>query len=248
MFKDIKAVIFDLDGTIYYGNKIIDGVNDVIDYFKCLEKRIFFLTNNSTKTRKQIFEKMLNMGIHCKYEEVFTSGYVAALYAKKEQLNNIYIFGSKDLIMEFENLGISIVDEDKAENLVIGYDTDLDYKKLAKAFSVAIKAKKIISCNKEKYFPGENSKLMPGCGAMVAAIEFCANRTSDFIIGKPNTLMLDILSELNNLSNIDMIMIGDTYESDIEMAKIKGCKSIYIGKNIYSDTICVNNIKDIIKL
>lgn len=248
MLEKVKAIAFDLDGTIYYGSKIIDGANEAISYAKSIGLKVFFLTNNSTKTRRQIYEKLTNMGVLCDYEEVYTSGYVASLYAKKERLNNIYIFGSKNLINEFHDVGIDIVDESKAENLLIGYDPDFTYESLTRALHVALKAKKIISCNKERYFPGENAICMPGCGAMVAPIEHCANRESDIIIGKPNPMMLEILCEIHSLENQEILMVGDTYESDIIMAQTKGCPSVLIGSEKYDDTTCIETIKDLVDL
>ncbi len=80
---EFDVVLFDLDGTVYYGSKIIPGANETIEYFRNKGKKIFFTTNNSTKTRAQIYEKLFDMGVNCKVEEVLTSGYLAALYAKK---------------------------------------------------------------------------------------------------------------------------------------------------------------------
>ncbi|MEG1096357.1 MAG: HAD hydrolase family protein [Clostridiales bacterium] len=164
MLKDIKAVAFDLDGTIYYGSKIIDGANEAISHAKSKGIKVFFLTNNSTKTRMQIYEKLIGMGILCDYEEVFTSGYIATLYAKKEKLNNIYIFGSKNLISEFHDIGIDVVDESQAENLLIGYDPAFTYESLTKALHVALKAKKSLPAIKKNIFPGKMLCVYPVAG------------------------------------------------------------------------------------
>jgi HAD superfamily hydrolase (TIGR01450 family) len=249
MFENIKAVMFDLDGTIYYGSKIIDGVEETLDCFNKKGTKIFFLTNNSTRTRLQVYEKLIDMGLKCELEQVFTSGYIAALYAKKENLKNMYIFGSENLKSEFEDIGIKVIeDEAEAENLLIGYNTQFDYEKLTQALNIALKGNTIIACNKERHFPGENARRLPGCGAMVGAIETCINREVDFVIGKPNTLMLDILSELNFLTKDEVLMVGDTYESDIAMANSYGCKSILISKEKYNDTTTVDHINQIIDL
>lgn len=246
--NNVKAVAFDLDGTIYYGSKLIDGANDVIQKCRDLGRKVFFLTNNSTKTKRQIYEKLIQIDVNCDYEEVYTSGYVAVLYAKEKGLKNIYIFGSSNLIGEFQQQGIEVADEKTADNLLIGYDPAFTYESLTKALHVALKAQTIIACNKEKHFPGENAIRMPGCGAMVAPIEHCANREADVVIGKPNPMMLDTLCNLFGLENHEIMVIGDTYESDIAMAKAKGCPSIYIGEESHEDTVCVKTTKEILNL
>ena len=248
MFETARVVMFDLDGTIYYGSRIIDGANDVIRHCRTLGKQVFFLTNNSTKTRKQIFEKLQGMQIDCGYDEVLTSGYVAALYAQKEELADIYICGSENLVSEFESLGVSIADADHARNLFIGYDPTFNYEKLTVAVRVAQRADKIIACNKEKTFLGEGALPFPGCGGMVAPIEWCAARQSDYVIGKPNTLMLDITCERLGITNSEALVVGDTYESDILMANRFGCASVLIGTQEYSDTVTVEHIGELVHL
>lgn len=246
MLENIKAVVFDLDGTIYYGSKMIDGVEETLEYMKKLGKRVFFLTNNSTKTRKQVFEKLVKMGVKCELEQVYTSGYVASIYAEKEGLKNIFIFGSDNLKSEFENRGIEVVtDEEVAENLLIGYDTNFTYEKVTQALHVALKGNTIIACNKERHFPGENARRLPGCGAMVGTIELCTNKEVDFVIGKPNTLMLEFLAEEYKLTKDQILMVGDTYESDIAMADKYGCKSILISDEEYENTIIIKKIEEI---
>lgn len=243
--KDIKIVLFDLDGTIYYGSKIIDGANDTISFFRKNNIKVYFTTNNSTKTRKQIYDRLEGMGVDCKLEEVLTSGYLAALTAKKNFMEDIYIFGSDNLITEFKEMGINVNQNENAKNLLIGYDPDMTYEGLTKALQVALHAKCIMACNRERVYPGENARLMPGCGAMTAPIEWCANRECDIIIGKPNSLMVERLSEIENVSSDKFLVIGDTYESDIIMANVAGCNSILISKEDKEGTVTVHSIKDV---
>lgn len=241
-FNEIKTstldsfdvVMFDLDGTIYYGSQIINGANETIKFFRNNGKKVYFSTNNSTKTRKHIYDKLIRMGVDCQLDEVITSGYLAALYAKRNSMKSIYIFGSLDLVEEFEEQGIAVVQDETAENLLIGYNPEMTYKGLTSALQVALHANHIIACNKERVYPGENARLMPGCGAMTAPIEWCANRECDIIIGKPNTLMVDVISERSNIPNHRVLVIGDTYESDIAMADSAGAQSILISESQYN--------------
>ena len=44
--------IFDCDGVIWKGDSLIDGVPATLEMLKAAGKKIFFVTNNSTKSRK----------------------------------------------------------------------------------------------------------------------------------------------------------------------------------------------------
>ena len=245
----IDAVLLDLDGTIYYGTKLIPGAIETIQFFRQNEIDIYFTTNNSTKTRRQVFEKLIAMGVDCRFDEVLTSGYIAALYAKKNNLKDIYIFGSDNLHHEFEVQGIDTRQDEKAQNLLIGYAPDMTYEGLTSALHVALHAKCIMACNRERRFPGENQRIMPGCGAMTAPIEWCANRKCDVIIGKPSKMMIDVLVEKEKYSYERILVIGDTYESDVAMAKAAGSKSILLCQDDdcdkYTDTAILRSIADV---
>ena len=88
---------------------------------------------------------------------------------------------------------------------------------------------------------------MPGCGSIVAAIENCSERKVDFIVGKPNSYMLELLMKDHNITKDQIMVVGDSYMSDIAMAKSLGCKSILISQND-SDVTTIRSIKDLVSL
>lgn len=230
--NDFDAVLFDLDGTIYYGNDIIDGAKETIEFLKNNGKKVFFITNNSSATRTDILCKLKGMGIECSINDIFNSGYLAVIVAKKMQLNNFFILGSEGLKNEFISNGITVSDSNSCDNLLIGFSKNYTYKDLTNGLEAALRAKYIISCNKERSFSGESKKTMPGGGAMVAAIEWCSNRECDFIVGKPNPLMINEIVHLSGLSRRRILVVGDVYESDIALANNSKTKSILITSDI----------------
>lgn len=248
MFEGVKAVLFDLDGTIYHGSKIIDGANEAIAHCRRLGKRVFFLTNNSARTRQQVLGRLQSMGIECVLEEVITSSYVSALSVLQQGFANLYVCGTDDLKAELRASGVEPVSADVAENLLVGYDPEFTYAKCAEAVRVAVHAKTIVACNKERVFRGEGAKLFPGCGAIVAAIEWSANREVDYLVGKPNTLLLETLCREFGYGVDDIVMVGDTYESDILMASRFGCASVLVGGEERDDTVVIDQIGDIVDI
>ena len=61
--KDIDVFIFDCDGVIWKGDSLIDKVPSVLELLRKLGKKIFFVTNNSTKSRKGYKGKFEKLGL-----------------------------------------------------------------------------------------------------------------------------------------------------------------------------------------
>ena len=68
--KQYKAYLIDLDGTMYMGTDEIDGAKQFIDYLNVKGIPHLYVTNNSTKTPEQVTEKLREMHIDAKPEEV----------------------------------------------------------------------------------------------------------------------------------------------------------------------------------
>jgi HAD superfamily hydrolase (TIGR01450 family) len=248
---DIKAIAFDLDGTLYYNKTVIPGAIELVKYLQRKGHQIFYFTNSSVKSRASIYEKLIGMGFKLSIEQVYASSHSAAIYLKKEDINYVYCVGSNDLCEELTRSGINISEDvNTVQAVLIGLDVDFSYSTISKVMGILSKKKaRLIACNKDKSFPIEGNKLMPGCGPIVAAIEVSCNIVSDFIVGKPNTFMMTLLSEDWGFNNKEILVIGDSYSSDIEMAKRFGAPSVLIshgiGINKYQDTLVVNGIKDV---
>ena len=65
--------IFDCDGVIWRGDSLIDGIPSVLEKLRKLGKRMFFVTNNSTKSRKGYKAKFTKLGLDVQDEEIFSS-------------------------------------------------------------------------------------------------------------------------------------------------------------------------------
>lgn len=226
--SNVKVILLDLDGTVYQGNKLISGAEEFIEKVRSSGLRVLFCTNNSSKPRSYIARKLTGMGIPCTDEDVISSGYMAIQYVISNDLNNVYVSGTEDYRMEFQKYGADLVDESEADNLVLSMDMDYNYSKMTKAVRAALRSKKIILCNQDRLFPKEDG-VYPGCGAIVASVLFCSNRSADIVLGKPSTYMLEHASKITGCSAYEMVVIGDSLESDIAMAEAYGSPSILIG-------------------
>jgi HAD superfamily hydrolase (TIGR01450 family) len=246
-FKEIKLFILDLDGILCIGNNIIPNAIELVSYLR-KHYRVVFFSNTSGKTSIQVCEKLNRLGIDCTEEKVFTASSSTVFYLKEKNINNVFVIGSNDFKDEIKKQKINIIQNSTADNLIVGLDTKFNYRKIDIALSILLKGGKFIVCNEDRYYPIENNKYLPGCGAMVGSISSIINKKPDFIVGKPNTYVLEKISEMYKVTNKEMVVVGDSYESDIQMALNYNCKSIFINKDGYKskDIVSLKNLSEML--
>lgn len=239
---EYRLVIFDLDGTVYNGDEAIPGAVEVIQQLQHNNVRVVFLTNNSAKSSKRIYDKIKSLGIQCLEEDVWTSGKAAGEYLLQIKAKKVFVTGTDELRRDIEKLGIQVVKPDEASCLIIGFNPKATYKDCSDAVTAALHATLILACNKEKVYPEKNGKLVPGCGAMVAAVEWCSNKKVDKIIGKPNVDLLKTIMKHYAVTEKETLMVGDSIESDIEMAHNCKIDSILVGEDQQLGAIKIKNL------
>jgi len=232
-FSNIKALGIDLDGVVYSGNLLIPHAKESIDTFRALGKSIYFITNNSGKSRLEIANKLNNLGVRASEEEVYSSGYATAIFLKElDREAEAFIIGSDELKNEFVKVGLNISNKPVGMYLVVGFDSYFNYEKISQGFNMVNRGATFIACNRDKSFPVEEGKLMPACNAMVAAIESTTGKKPDYVIGKPETFMLELIAKINNYLPKEILIIGDSPETDITMANRFGSPSILIAEKV----------------
>jgi HAD superfamily hydrolase (TIGR01450 family) len=230
-FKKLKAVAIDLDGVIYCGNKIIPGAVAAVESFRRAGLKLFFITNNSGKKKAEITAKLNSLGVRCSLDEVITSGYATALFVKKlKPRRPVLVIGSDSLQEEFKKAGVRLTKKADSGVLVVGLDRNYTYDKIAVGAEAISQGAKFVACNMDASFPIEGGKSLPGCSAMVAAIEAVSGKKADHIIGKPNTYIMQLITKMHNLRPEEILVIGDSLYSDIGMAAKFGSPAIFISK------------------
>lgn len=252
----MKTYIIDLDGTMYSGDKNIDGAREFISYLQ--EKNIpyIFLTNNATRTKKQAKEHMLNLGFkNIKEEDFFTSAIAAAKYAGKNfSERSCFVIGEAGLLEALKEEGFNIV-EKNADFVFVGLDRQADYRKYSNAIHNILSGAKFIATNTDRLLPN-NGNFDVGNGSAVALLEY-ATQVESIKIGKPYSKILDILLHEYKLKKEDIILIGDNLETDIKLGYDLDIETIMVTTGVHSKndidrlkvypTSFIYNLKELIK-
>lgn len=110
LLEQVDVFIFDCDGVIWKGDSLIDRVPAVLDMLRKAGKKVFFVTNNSTKSRKGYLGKFKSLGLEdTRAEEIFSSSFAAAAYLEqtkfKETGKKVYIIGEVGIEEELDLIG-----------------------------------------------------------------------------------------------------------------------------------------------
>src|SRR5665648_190074 len=106
--RNKSGFICDMDGVIYHGNKILDGVMEFVSWLKEENKKFVFLTNSSERTIKELQGKLLRMGLDVGPEHFYTSALATASFLQSQIPNgSAYIIGEAGLINALYNAGYS---------------------------------------------------------------------------------------------------------------------------------------------
>lgn len=106
--NSFDCCLTDCDGVLWLYNNPIKGSPEVINKFSSLGKRVFFITNNSTKTREEFLEKAVKMKYNVKKENVLSTAYLVAQYLVQMNFQKkVYIVGSSGIAKELDYVGIA---------------------------------------------------------------------------------------------------------------------------------------------
>lgn len=215
--ENVTCFLLDMDGTFYLGNKLIDGSVDFIEEVVKQGKNFIFMTNNSSKSKKNYVEKLENMGVYISPEQVFTSGEATTIYLHKKKPNaKIFLLGTKELEEEFLSANFQIIQEKDQEidYVVLGFDQTLTYEKLWIACDYIRNGAEYIATHPDLNCPLEGGKMMPDTGAMIEMIKASTGK-EPYIIGKPNSVMIESICEKYNYNKSELAIVGDRLYTDI---------------------------------
>lgn len=250
LLDGISTFIFDCDGVVWRGDSVIEDASKTIDYLKSQGKRLFFVTNNSTKSRAGYLKKFKGLGLNAAAEDIFSSSFAAAAYLDqidfKATGKKVYIVGEIGICEELDLLGIPYIGgpEDASKKIVlesgskvehdrevgaviVGFDRNINYYKIQYA-QLCINENegcKFIATNLDAVTHLTDAQEWAGNGSMVGAIKGCTGQ-EPILVGKPSSLMIDYIVSKFAVSRSQICMVGDRLDTDILFGKDNGLSSV----------------------
>ncbi|PYZ95996.1 HAD family hydrolase [Alteribacter lacisalsi] len=253
-----KGFMFDLDGTVYLGEEVIDGVPQAINRLTEEGHKILFLSNKSIASREDYLKKLTGMGIRVSKENIINSNVAAAHYIRTQNVKSktAWVIGEQPLIDELRMAGIKVTDNPlEASFVVLGWDRQFNYEMVNQAFQGWKNGATVVATNPDRTCPIENNNEIPDCGAVIGAFEGTAGVKVDVIAGKPSPIITGLAIRTLGIEEENCYIIGDRLETDIRMGTENRLKSILVlsgitdekmaEKSEYKPDFTLTSVKDI---
>ena len=259
LLEKTDCFIFDCDAVIWKGDSVIAGVPDVLDKLRKLGKKIFFVTNNSTKSRKGYLKKFESLGLKVDPEEIFSSSFAAAAYLEQNPLpagKRAYIIGQEGIGEELDLLkiphfggpsdankviklgpGVKVDHDHDVAAVIVGFDQNINYYKIQYA-QLCINENpgcKFIATNLDAVTHLTDEQEWAGNGSMVGAIKGCTGK-EPIVVGKPGPLMVDYIVEKYKYKRPKICMVGDRLDTDVLFGTDNGLETCLTLSGVTSES------------
>ena len=228
--KDIQLFLFDMDGTLYLGDRLYSFTKELLSAIKEKGARYLFMTNNSSKSVNAYIEKLAKLGIPATREDFITSSQATAYYLKKYHSGQrLYVCGTRSLIEELEGEGFTVTTNlDEVECVVMGFDTELTFQKLWDVSKLLLTRKDLpyIATNPDLVCPTEFGSV-PDCGSVCIGIKNATGR-EPIVIGKPTPLMPQLAMDKWGVAPETAAVIGDRIDTDIKSGLNAGTLTVLV--------------------
>ena len=211
--KSKIGFICDMDGVIYHGNRILEGVPEFINWMQQNNKKFVFLTNSPERTPHELSMKLERMGLSVSPDHFYTSAMATASFLASQKPDaTAYVIGEAALTKALYDKGIYMNDVNP-DYVVVGETSTYSFEKIEKAVNLVSNGAKLIGANPDITGPTEKG-IMPATGALISPIEIATGKKAYFV-GKPNPLMLRHGLKKLGCHSQDIAFVGDRMDTDI---------------------------------
>lgn len=259
MITDQNAFLLDMDGVIYRDDHVIPGAERLIELFQQKNIPFLFLTNNSMPTAEDLAVKLKHLGFkNLSARHFYTSAINTAEFLWETHPNcTAYVLGEAGLISALQEA--KIPNDAISPHYVVVGEGSPSMDKIVKAHELLERGARLVVTNPDCWCPSGGSKTRPGAGALAAFLQ-SSSGCRPYYLGKPNPYMFTRARKQLMASYSqprDVIMVGDTMETDIRGAVEIGMQAYLVltgsttlgdlGDYVYQPTRVLGSVADLIE-
>lgn len=224
-----KLFLFDLDGTLYLGDRLFEGVRELLSAIRARDGQYRFLTNNSSRSVAAYVQKFTRLGVATEAADFLTSVDALIHYLREHggEDRRYYVCGTESMKSQLRAAGFTVAERrEDANALLMGFDTELTFQKLEDACILLGQGVPYVATNPDWVCPTAYG-FVPDCGS-VCEMLWRATSRRPIVIGKPEPLMPQLAMLEASVSARETLLVGDRIYTDIASGANAGIDTLLV--------------------
>jgi len=233
----VRAVLFDLDGTIYEDGVELPGASRAVAALRARGLQVGFVTNTTSRSRRHLTERLNGMGIATGPEGITTALRAGAEYLAARGHRRVAALVPP---LAHEDLGEFELTAERPEAVVVGdLDDRWNFEILNTAFRQVMAGAELVALSVDRYWQ-HGDGLVLDSGPFVKALEYASGRSAT-VCGKPSAgfyrMALGTLGPWAIEDPGSVLMVGDDVWGDVRGAQEAGLKACLVRTGKYREEV-----------
>ncbi len=228
----IKAVVFDIDGTLALMDKekgtytALPGAVQALADCKAMGLPVVAYTNGTFFPPAHYYPALAEAGLVLEPGHVLTPAAVAARALRAMGYTRLMVMGAEGTTVPVEEAGLEVIaptkDAPKVDAVLLGWCKDFNAEQVEAVVQAVWNGAKPYAGSVAPYFAGAGGKKLLGISGAIAAALTNATGVPVTVFGKPEAAGLDIVSALTGARPEEMVIVGDDPKLEIRMGRRAG--------------------------
>jgi len=228
MYEPPRAVLFDVNGTLMWGNEPIPGVPEAIAALS-RRLRVCYFSNDPRGGEAAIGERLRQAGFVVEPGAVQSALHLAAAHmGERFAGQRVLVVGGLSFRDALQARGVEVVDEPPAAAVLVAGAARFGPEALNMACqAIWSDAVPLLSTSMDRRLPGGPGRFWPGTGAVARAIAWATGQEPE-VLGKPSALAAAAACELLRAPPAAGIVVGDSVGTDVALGKRMGARTALV--------------------
>lgn len=223
------GVLFDIDGVLVTSWRPIPGAAETLRILAERGIPCCYLTNTTSRTRRQIAGALLQAGMTVRPEEVITAAALTADYLRAHHPSARCVLVNDGDIAE-DMPGVDLVDPDfgGAPDVVVlgGAGPQFSHRTLSRVYDWMVQGVPVVAMHRSTFWKTADG-LMIDTGMYLIGMEESAGRTAT-AVGKPAPAGFRVAAERLGCNVDEVYMVGDDIHNDVLAAQAVGMTGVLV--------------------
>jgi len=225
----MKAILFDMDGVLYVGDRPIAGATDTLDWVRRQGIPFRFVTNTTSRPRTALVDKLAGMGIQADVDEILTPPVAARQWLSTHEREPVALFVPEATATEFAEMKRAGSVDEPIGALVMGdLGEGWDFATYNRAFRwlEANPDAALVALGMTRFWQAEDGPRLD-VGPFVRGLEYALGRDA-VVLGKPSAAFFHTALEAMGVTADETVMLGDDIVGDVGGAQEAGLTGIQV--------------------